>query len=132
MRRTQAAQWRIDTGQGPLRSWGASFGAALAPRSATDAIIREVARVGDQYGIEVKDAVRRARSPAEAMQRQLPLGHHNFLVVGVSPRPGEALFFGQVAAELLDKTQCSLLARERAVCGAELGAPSLSPARHAA
>ena len=66
-------------------------------------------RLGDQYGIKGKGAVRWARSPADAIQRQLALGHHNLLVVGVSPRPGEALFFGQVAAELLDKAPCSLL-----------------------
>ena len=66
-------------------------------------------RLGDQYGIDVKGAVRWARSPADAIQRQLALGHHNLLVVGVSPRPGEALFFGQVAAELLDNAECSLL-----------------------
>jgi nucleotide-binding universal stress UspA family protein len=88
---------------------GQSFGAALAPRSTADAIIREVVRLGDQYGIQVKGAIRWARSPADAIQRQLALGHHNLLVVGVSPRPGEALFFGQVAAELLDKAQCSVL-----------------------
>ena len=31
------------------------------------------------------------------------------VVVGVRPRSGEPLFFGQVAAELLDKAPCSLL-----------------------
>ena len=99
----------IDTGEGPRRTWEQSFGAALAPRSTADAIIREIVRLGDQYGIQVKGAVRWARSPADAIQRQLDLGHHNLLVVGVSPRPGGALFFGQVAAELLDNTPCSLL-----------------------
>jgi len=99
----------IDTGEGTRRSWEQSFGAALAPRSTADAIIREVVRLGDQYGIQVKGAIRWARSPADAIQRQLTSGHHNLLVVGVSPRPGEALFFGQVAAELLEKAPCSLL-----------------------
>jgi nucleotide-binding universal stress UspA family protein len=99
----------VDTGQMPRRSLGRRFGAALAPRSGADAIIREVVQLGDQYGIEVKGAVRSARSPADAIQRQLVSGRHNVLVIGVSPRPGEILSFGQVAAELLDKAQCSLL-----------------------
>jgi hypothetical protein len=30
-------------------------------------------------------------------------------VIGVSPRPGEQLTFGPVAAELLESAQCSLL-----------------------
>jgi len=50
----------------------------------------------------------KARSPADAIQPQLAVGHDNLLVVGVSPRPGEALFFGQVATELLEKSPCLL------------------------
>src|SRR5205814_4396382 len=44
----------IDTGQRPLRSWEQSFGAALAPRSTADAIIREIVRLGEQYGSRSK------------------------------------------------------------------------------
>jgi nucleotide-binding universal stress UspA family protein len=55
------------------------------------------------------NAVQGFAVPADAIQRQLALGRHNLLVVGVSPRSGDALFFGQVAAELLDKAPCSLL-----------------------
>ena len=51
----------------------------------------------------------KARSPADAIQPQLAVGHDNLLVVGVRRRSGEALFCGQVAAELLDKAPCSLL-----------------------
>ena len=36
-------------------------------------------------------------------------GGYNLLVMGVSPRPGDQLFFGQVPAELLDRAACSLL-----------------------
>jgi hypothetical protein len=41
--------------------------------------------------------------------------NHNLSVVGVSPRPGEALFSVHVAVELLDKAECLLL---MVVCGA--------------
>jgi hypothetical protein len=41
--------------------------------------------------------------------RELDLGNYNLLVLGVSPRPGEELSFGQVAAELLDRAECSVL-----------------------
>jgi K+:H+ antiporter len=99
----------VDTGQRPSRSWGRSFGAALAPRSSADAITREVVRLGDQYGIEVEGAIRWSRSPADAIQSQLVAGRHNLLVLGVSPRPGDRLFFGQVAAELIERAECSLL-----------------------
>jgi K+:H+ antiporter len=57
----------------------------------------------------VKGAVRSVRTPQEAILRQLEVGGHNLLVMGVSPRPGDQLFFGQVAAELLERSPCSVL-----------------------
>ena len=91
------------------RSWGGQVGAALSPRSSADAIIREIVRLGDPYGVEVRGVVSGMHSAAEAILRQLELGGHNLLVIGVSPRPGEELAFGQVAAELLERAQCSVL-----------------------
>ena len=91
------------------RSWGRHVGAALAPATSADAIIREVVRLGDSYGIEVKGAVRSIRTPQEAILRQLEVGGHNLLVIGVSPRPSDQLFFGEVPAELLQRAECSVL-----------------------
>jgi hypothetical protein len=53
--------------------------------------------------------VRSVRTPQEAILRQLEVGGHNLLVMGVSPRPGNQLFFGQVPAELLERAKCSVL-----------------------
>jgi Kef-type K+ transport system membrane component KefB/nucleotide-binding universal stress UspA family protein len=91
------------------RSWRRHVGAALAPATSADAIIREIVRLGDPYGVEVKGAVRSVRTPQEAILRQLEVGGHNLLVMGVSPRPGDQLFFGQVPAELLKRAECSVL-----------------------
>lgn len=88
------------------RSW---IGAAIAPRGSADAIIREVVRLGDSYGVEVRGTVRNAGPPAGAIARQLEQGGHNLLLMGVAPRPGEQLFFGETAAELLDRAQCSIV-----------------------
>jgi hypothetical protein len=77
--------------------------------SSAEAIIREIVQLGDHYGVEVKGAVRSVRTPQEAILRQLDVGGHNLLVMGVSPRPGDQLFFGQVPAELLDRAECSVL-----------------------
>jgi hypothetical protein len=93
----------------PSRSWGGQVGAALAPRSSADAIIREIVRLGDPYGVEVRGVVHGMHSAAKAILRQLEFGGHNLLVIGVSPRPGEELAFGQVTAELLERAQCSVL-----------------------
>jgi Kef-type K+ transport system membrane component KefB/nucleotide-binding universal stress UspA family protein len=99
----------VDSGKRRPRSWRRQVGAALAPTSSADAIIREIVRLGDPYGVEVKGAVRDARTPQEAILRQLEVNRHNLLVMGVSTRPGDQLFFGQVAAELLERAECSVL-----------------------
>ena len=91
------------------RSWGREVGAAIAPLSSAEAIIREIVRLGDPYGVEVKGALRRSGTPQETILRQLKVGDYNLLVMGVSPRPGEQLFFGQVPAEVLERAECSIL-----------------------
>jgi nucleotide-binding universal stress UspA family protein len=91
------------------RSWQRHVGAALAPATSADAIIREVVKMGDSYGVEVKGAVRSIRPPQEAILRQLEVGGHNLLVMGVSPRPSDQLFFGEVPAELLQRAKCSVV-----------------------
>jgi len=111
----------VASGERRARSWQRHVGAALAPASSADAIIREIVMLGDHYGVEVKGAVRSVRTPQEAILRQLEVGGHNLLVMGVSPRPGEELFFGEVPAELLERAECSVLfvASEAATSGAE-------------
>jgi Kef-type K+ transport system membrane component KefB/nucleotide-binding universal stress UspA family protein len=91
------------------RSWQRQVGAALAPISGADAIIREIVRLGDRYGVDVKSAVRSRDTAQEAIARQLKSGNHNLLVMGVSPRPGAQLSFGQVPATLLEQAECSVL-----------------------
>jgi len=91
------------------RSWGREVSAAIAPLSIAEAIIRDIVRLGDPYGVEVKGALRRSGTPQETILRQLKVGDYNLLVMGVSPRPGDQLFFGQVPAEVLDRAECSIL-----------------------
>jgi Kef-type K+ transport system membrane component KefB/nucleotide-binding universal stress UspA family protein len=91
------------------RSWQHRLGAALASASSADAIIREVVRLGEHYGVEVKGVVRSIGTPQDAISHHLHQGGHNLLVMGVNPRPGDQLFFGEVAAELLERAQCSVL-----------------------
>jgi nucleotide-binding universal stress UspA family protein len=99
----------VASGQRRPRSWQRHLGAALAPASSADAIIREIVRLGDHYGVAVRGAVRSVQTPQEAILRELEVGGHNLLAMGVSPRPGDQLFFGQVPAELLERAECSVL-----------------------
>jgi nucleotide-binding universal stress UspA family protein len=91
------------------RRWQHRFGAALAPDSSADAITREIVQLGSAYGVEVKAAVRKRGDAENVILRELKRGQFNLLVMGVSPRPAEQLSFGEVAAELLKRAECSLV-----------------------
>jgi Kef-type K+ transport system membrane component KefB/nucleotide-binding universal stress UspA family protein len=91
------------------RRWGAAFSAALAPDSSADAAIRDIIDLGKAYGVEVKGTVRTRRDAENAIIREARGGRYDLIVMGVSPRPGDQLFFGDVPADLLKRAPCSLL-----------------------
>jgi Kef-type K+ transport system membrane component KefB len=90
-------------------NWRDQLGASLVPASAADAIMRDIVRLGDPYGVEVKSKLRHGSTAQEVILREVESGRHNLLVTGVSPRPGQELFFGPVAAALLEHLGCSIL-----------------------
>ena len=89
--------------------WGVRLGAALAPDSSADATIQEVIELGKAYGVDVKGTIRSRRTAENAIIREIRGGGYDLLVMGVSPRPGEQLFFGEVPADLLERSPCSLV-----------------------
>ena len=99
----------FETGQPTPSSWQRQFGAVVAPMSGEDAVIREIVRLGEPYGVDVKRAASRIGTSQEAIFQQIKRGEHNLVVMGVSPRPGDRLSFGAVAVVLLEHAECSLL-----------------------
>jgi nucleotide-binding universal stress UspA family protein len=89
--------------------WGVRLGSALAPDSSADAAIQDVIELGKAYGVEVKGTIRSRRTADNAIIREIRGGNYDLLVMGVSPRPGEQLFFGEVPADLLERSPCSLV-----------------------
>jgi Kef-type K+ transport system membrane component KefB/nucleotide-binding universal stress UspA family protein len=89
--------------------WGLRFGAALSPDASADATLRDIVELGRTYGVEVKGTLRSRRAAENAIIREVRGGNYDLIVMGVSPRPGEQLFFGDVPADLLDRAPCSLL-----------------------
>jgi Kef-type K+ transport system membrane component KefB/nucleotide-binding universal stress UspA family protein len=89
--------------------WGIRLGAALAPDPGADATIQEIVDLGKAYGVDVKGTIRSRRTAENAIIREIRGGHYDLLVMGVSPRPGEQLFFGEVPADLLERAPCSLV-----------------------
>ncbi|HEY6483400.1 MAG TPA: cation:proton antiporter [Steroidobacteraceae bacterium] len=89
--------------------WRWQFSSVLAPEDTAEAAIGEIVKLGEHYGVEVTGAFRRVRATENAILQQIDVGRHTLLVMGVSPRPGEQLFFGDVAAEVLERAACSIL-----------------------
>ncbi len=59
--------------------------------------------------MKLRTAARRHSVPENAILRQLTIGNHNLVVMGVTRRPGAALFFGNVAAAVLERSDRSIL-----------------------
>jgi nucleotide-binding universal stress UspA family protein len=85
------------------------LGAALAPDSSADATIQDIVELGKAYGVDVKGTIRSRRTAENAIIREIRDGSYDLVVMGVSPRPGDQLFFGEVPADLLARSPCSLL-----------------------
>jgi Kef-type K+ transport system membrane component KefB/nucleotide-binding universal stress UspA family protein len=93
------------------RSWRRRLGVAWRGRGGTpeQALLRDICRIGEQLGVRVRTATRRNPEPEEAILRQMKLGGHDLIVMGVSPRPGPNLFFGDVPAAILERADRSVV-----------------------
>ena len=89
--------------------WGTRIADALAPASAAMAAIREVEALGRSYGVAVNGLSRNGGPAGELILREIHSGRYDLTVLGVSPRPGEQLFFGDIAAMLLRDAPSSLV-----------------------
>jgi len=78
-------------------------------REAEEAILKDVARLAETYGLQIKTAVRSEIASDQAILKEIARRRNNLIVLGVGRRPGEKLFFGDTAAALLEKSDKSLL-----------------------
>jgi nucleotide-binding universal stress UspA family protein len=91
------------------RTWRQQFGTALAPENSADAAVREIVELGEHYNTEVRGLIRQDGATGDAILKEIDSGHYSLLVMGVSPRPGDQLFLGEVAAEVLQGAKCSIV-----------------------
>src|SRR5207302_9158878 len=91
------------------RAWQREVRSALAMGRGGNAILREIVELGDRMGVGVRTAVRTSTDPAAAILNLARAGKHNLIVMGASPRPGETLFLGNVAAGILARSDRSVL-----------------------
>ena len=71
--------------------------------------LRTSSDLADRYGRSIRTALRLDIAPEDAILRQAGLGHYNLIVMGVGRPAGETLFFGKVAAAVLENSDRSIL-----------------------
>ena len=74
-----------------------------------EAVLKDIVELADREGRSIRTALRLDVSPEDAILRQARLGHYNLIVLGVGRPAGETLFFGKVAAAILENSDCSIL-----------------------
>src|SRR5580658_3719232 len=72
------------------------------------AILKDIGALGDRFDVEVRSTTLTNLAPGEAIVREAKRGY-DLVVLGVSRRPGETLFFGDTAAAVLERSDTSNL-----------------------
>ena len=73
------------------------------------AVLNDARTVAKHYEIEVEAKVRIDVAAEDAIMRELRMGRHNLIVMGVSRRPGKKLSFGHVAQAILESSTRSVI-----------------------
>ena len=73
------------------------------------AILKEVSDIARSHGVKAKTAAMGGSETSTAILAEATRRKHNLIVSGVVRRPGDKLFFGDTAAGLLEKADCTLV-----------------------
>jgi Kef-type K+ transport system membrane component KefB/nucleotide-binding universal stress UspA family protein len=79
-----------------------------ATRRNERAILKDIGALGDRYDVDVRSTTLTNLTPGEAIVREAKRGY-DLVVLGVSRRPGDTLFFGDTAAAVLERSDTSNL-----------------------
>lgn len=74
-----------------------------------EAALKDVVELAERQGVALKTAVRENTAADQAILQYARSGRFDLIVMGVSRRSGEKLFFGNTAQAVLEKAQCSVL-----------------------
>jgi K+:H+ antiporter len=76
-------------------------------RQEEQAIIKDLVEMADRYDVPAKTAIHTDAAADEAILAEAKT--HDLIVMGVSRRPGDKLFFGDTAAAVFDRSPASIL-----------------------
>jgi len=97
----------ISTGEAARRA--RRLGTRGQQRQRAEATLKEAVEIADRYGVPMRTAVKRSTAIADTILREAAATRHTLIVMGVNRRPGDALFFGDVAAAILERSSRSIL-----------------------
>jgi Kef-type K+ transport system membrane component KefB/nucleotide-binding universal stress UspA family protein len=89
-------------GRGRVRRGGAT-------RRNEEAVLKDIAELADRYDARVRTALRVDVAAEDAILKEAKRGGYDLIVLGVTRRPGETLFFGNMAAALLERCDTAIL-----------------------
>ena len=82
-------------------------GAAL--RRNEEAVLKDIVELADRYDARIRTALRLDVAPEDAILKAAERGGYDLIVLGVTRRPGETLFFGNTAAAVLERCETAIL-----------------------
>jgi Kef-type K+ transport system membrane component KefB/nucleotide-binding universal stress UspA family protein len=82
-------------------------GAAM--RRSEEAVLKDIVELADRYDARLRTALRIDVAPEDAIVKAVERGSYDLIVLGVTRRPGETLFFGNTAAAVLERCDTAIL-----------------------
>jgi nucleotide-binding universal stress UspA family protein len=73
------------------------------------ALLKDIAELADRYNARVRTAMRVDVAPEDAILKEAKRGGYDLVVLGVSRRRGETLYFGNMASALLEHCDTAVL-----------------------
>ena len=73
------------------------------------AILKEIVEIADRYDVTTRTAMHADMPPDEAILSEAKKSEHNLIIIGVSRRPGDKLFFGETAAGVYKRSPTSVV-----------------------
>jgi Kef-type K+ transport system membrane component KefB/nucleotide-binding universal stress UspA family protein len=74
-----------------------------------EVILKDIVELADRYDTPIRTALRLDIAPEDAILRQARLGRYDLVVMGVGRPAGQTLYFGKIAAAVLENSQHSIL-----------------------
>jgi nucleotide-binding universal stress UspA family protein len=99
--RAQVTALYVSAGDRPAAGRSINF-------ASEEAVLKDIAELGERYDVRVRTELQ-PRDSADAAVLKWAANGYDFIVIGVSQRPGEQLFFGNTARALLRKWRGGML-----------------------